>query len=87
MKITCNHPKSTKGVPVILDDDGNIMDYVQGLTDTLKALDMTREEAAQAAGYKSKRSIDKFWQAHTPSARLLNVLGMALENANNSSQS
>jgi len=31
MKITCNHSSSSYGVPVILGDDGDVMDYAPGI--------------------------------------------------------
>lgn len=79
MTITCNHSSSSYGVPVILDDSGGVLDYAEGLTETLKRLGWSREQAAIAAGYKGARSIEKFWQGVPPSAQLLNVLGVALD--------
>lgn len=79
MTITCNHPASSYGIPVILDDRGEPMDYAPGLTETLRRIGWSREEAARAAGYKSARSIEKFWQGRPPSAQLLNVLALEID--------
>lgn len=79
MKITCNHSQSSYGIPVILDDDGNVMDYVPGLNLALERLGWTRADIAEKSGYKSARSIEKFWQGVPPSAQLLNVLSVALK--------
>lgn len=79
MIITCHHPASSYGIPVILDDDGDVLDYPEGLTKTLAKVGWTREELAKRSGYKSARSIEKFWQGVPPSAQLLNVLGVELE--------
>jgi hypothetical protein len=79
MKITCHHPASSYGIPVILDDDGEPMDYTPGLKAVLKKIGWTREQAAIEAGYKSARSIEKFFQGVPPSAQLLNRLAVELD--------
>lgn len=79
MKITCNHPQSSYGVPVILNDQGAVMDYADGMTEVLKRIGWTRKQAAEAAGY-SPRTIERFWaQGEVPSAQFLNVLAMELQ--------
>jgi len=78
MTITCDHPASSYGVPVIIDDGGRVMDYAAGLTAVLDRLGWDRDRAAQEAGYRSKRSIERYWQGQPPSARLLNRLGVEL---------
>ena len=75
MQVTCLHSASKKGLPVILDDDGDVMPYAKGLTAILKYLQISRAQLAQMMGYKSARSIEKFWQGTTPPAYLLNILG------------
>lgn len=82
MGITCNHPASSHGVPVILDEDGSVMDYGPGLTAILKHLKWTRSDFAAHCGYKSARSVEKFWQGAIPPAATLNMLGAALEQTN-----
>jgi len=79
MKITCNHPTSSYGIPVILDDNEDVMDYVPGLNLALDRLGWSRQDLAERSGYKSARSIEKFWQGMPPSAQLLNVLAVAIE--------
>jgi len=78
MKITCHHCKSENGIPVILDDEGSPMSYKNGLTATLKKLCWSRKDFASRLGYKSKRSVDKFWQEAIPPAHVLNVLSVEL---------
>ncbi len=80
MTITLSHSASSYGIPVILDDQGELMDYPQGLTAALKKIGWSREQAALAAGYKTGRSIERFWQGVPPSAQLLNVLSVELDN-------
>ena len=75
MQVTCLHSSSKGGIPVILDNNGEVMGYPEGLTAVLNHLGATREQAARAAGYRSARSVEKFWQGTVPSARLLNWLG------------
>ena len=79
MKITCDHANSQHGLPVILDSDGQVMDYAPGMTAALKQINWTRDQLAKAAGYKSGRSIEKFWQGLPPSAQLLNVLALEIQ--------
>ena len=78
MKITCNHPNSSYGVPVILDDDGLPLSYPTGMNKALERIGWTREQAAKAAGY-SVRTIERYWtDGVVPSARFLNVLAAEL---------
>ncbi len=78
MEITCHHSASSYGIPVILDDDGNVMDYGPGLTAVLERLGWTRKEFAAKFGYKSVRSVDKFWSGVVPPAAILNLLDVEL---------
>lgn len=80
MKITCNHPASAGGLPVIVDDYGHTMSYPDGLTETLYRLRMSRKFLAHATGYKSAKSINRFFQSGgpDPSARLLNFVAIRL---------
>lgn len=79
MQITCNHSSSSHGIPVILDHNGNAMDYPAGLTAVLEEIGWDRKKLAEASDYKTYRSIEKFWQDVPPSAQLLNVLKVELE--------
>ena len=80
MKITCNHPASSYGQPVILADDRSVMDYGAGLTMALKTLGWSRAELSHRCGYKGRaRGVDRFWQGHIPPASVLNVVGLALD--------
>jgi hypothetical protein len=81
MKITCHHPASSHGIPVILADDGTVMDYGPGLTAVLKTLRWTRSDFASHCQYKSPRSVEKFWQGVVPPAATLNQLSVAVENS------
>jgi len=84
MKITCNHRSSLLGVPVILDDSGQVMEYSEGLEEVMYRLRWSRSELAVLSGYKSARSIHPFFQGlKVPSAQLLNVLAVALSEKEN----
>jgi len=86
MKITCNHPASSCGVPVILADDGEVLDYKLGLTETLKTLGWSRKELAENCGYKNVRSVYSFWQGVIPPATTLNILAVELDRLTNPNQ-
>lgn len=79
MKVTCNHPASSHGIPVILADDGSVMDYGPGLTAALQNLGWSRAQFAEHCGYAGPRSIEKFWQGVVPPAATLNMLGVELD--------
>jgi len=79
MRITCNHSSSSNGIPIILADDGAVMDYANGLTAALQKLGWSRSDFASHCGYKSARSVEKFWQGCVPPAATLNMLGVELD--------
>ena len=79
MKITCNHPQSSYGLPIILADGGEVMDYGPGLTAALQKLGWSRADFASHCGYQGPRSVEKFWQGAAPPAATLNMLGVELD--------
>lgn len=79
MRITCNHPQSSYGIPIILADGGEVMDYGPGLTATLQKLGWSRADFASHCGYSGPRSVEKFWQGGAPPAATLNMLGVELD--------
>jgi hypothetical protein len=79
MKITCDHSASSYGIPVILDDSGQPMDYAPGLTALLDRLGWSRADFATHCGYSGPRSVEKFWQGVVPPAATLNMLAVELE--------
>jgi len=70
---------SSYGIPVILDDSLRPMGYDAGLRAALQKLDWSRDEFAKRCGYKSSRSVEKFFQGVVPPATTLNMLGAALD--------
>ena len=79
MRTTCNHPQSSYGIPVILADDGSVMDYGPGLTAALAKIGWSRADFAAHCGYSTARSVEKFWQGVVPPAATLNMLGVELD--------
>lgn len=80
MKITCNHPASSYGIPVVLDDNGEPMEPVEGVLAAIKKLGWSRHELATRCGYSNPRSIETVLTVRKvpPSAQMLNVLAVAL---------
>ena len=79
MQVTCFHEESKGGIPVIVDDQGEVVDYPSGLTKVLDELGWSRAEFAQKMGYKNARAVEQFWQKRIPPANVLNMLELALE--------
>lgn len=77
MKITHDHPASKYGMPVILDDDGSVMDYGAGIRAIRDRLDLsTRDIAAIVGG--SPRTVEGWEQGFMPRAQALNALSLLL---------
>lgn len=55
------------------------MSYRAGLIAILERLGWTRADFARVCGYKSERSVEKFFQGATPTASTLNLLDVYLE--------
>lgn len=83
MKVTTDHPASSYGQPVILDDAGNPLDYSPGVRAVRERLGLTRAQLAEACGV-SARTVEG-WEAPGPSrppeAAALNVMGDLLRRA------
>ncbi len=77
MTITTNHSSSAHGVPIILDDVGQLLDYAEGLTMSLKVLGWSRKDLAENTN-KSLRTVEGWWQGRQIPADALNVLADAL---------
>lgn len=64
MKITTDHPSSCYGIPVILDDSGQPMDYPDGIQAVRKRLGLSTTQLGQAVG-KSRRTVENWEQGRT----------------------
>lgn len=74
MKVTIDHPASSYGVPVIIDDDGNPMDYAAGVKEIRRRLDLTAAELAAKLGV-STRTVNGWEIGRMPKTAALNMLG------------
>ena len=77
MKVTIDHPTSSYGFPVILDDDEKPMDYDAGVKAIRKTLDLSVDELGALCGV-SGRTVQGWEQGRLPTAAGLNVLGKIL---------
>lgn len=73
MKITCNHSASSYGVPVILADDGALMDYAPGIKAIRTRLGLSTQQLADLCGV-SRRTVEGWEQGRSPTAAALNVM-------------
>jgi len=73
MVITTNHSASSYGQPVILDDDGNLMDYAAGIKLLRSKLELSTSNLANVCGV-SKRTVEGWEQGRLPTAAALNVM-------------
>ena len=74
MQITINHPASSFGVPVILDDSGHPLDYADGFRRCRYRLNMSTVEIGKYLG-ASGRTVEGYEQGRTIPVAALNVLG------------
>jgi len=80
MRMTCNHPQSSYGIPVILADDGSVMDYGPGLAACIDRLGWSWADLAAFWGFSSARGVERYRQGvMVPSAANLNMLGVELD--------
>ncbi len=80
MRITCNHSQSSYGIPVILSDGGDVMDYGPGLTAAIAKLGWSWADLATFWGYSSPRGVERYRQGvMVPPAAHLNMLGVELD--------
>lgn len=77
MKITCEHSASSYGMPVILSDDGGIMDYGDGIKTLRQKLQLSTGDLAAACGV-SRRTVEGWEQGRMPDAAALNVMAQML---------
>ena len=78
MRVTTDHAASSYGVPVILDDDGQVVDSGPGIKAALERLGMSRAEFAASCGV-SVRTVEDWIYGRSTSAAALNVLAALLK--------
>jgi DNA-binding XRE family transcriptional regulator len=77
MQITTDHPASSYGLPVILDDGGQPMDYADGIRAIRARLGLSTRQLAAACGV-SHRTVENWEQGRLPSRPSLLLLAAAL---------
>jgi transcriptional regulator with XRE-family HTH domain len=82
MKITLHHPASSYGVPVILDDEGNVLSYPDGFRAIRARLGLSVGDVGALCDC-SPRTVQGWELNRPPSAAALNALGLLLEREQN----
>ena len=77
MKITCNHSSSSYGVPVILGDDEDVMDYAPGIKALRAKLGLSTQDLAEKCNV-SRRTVEGWEQGRMPDPAALNVMAQLL---------
>jgi ribosome-binding protein aMBF1 (putative translation factor) len=77
MEVTTTHATSSYGQPVILGDDGLVMDYAPGIKAIRERLELSTTELAKHCGV-SRRTVEGWEQGRLPNAAALNVIGYLL---------
>ena len=73
MRVTIKHPSSSDGQPVILGDDGLVMDYAPGIKAIRAKLGWSTQQLADACGV-SRRTVEGWESGRMPEAAPLNVM-------------
>ena len=81
MRVTTNHPASCYGFPVILDDNGEVMDYPEGVKAIRKLVGMNTTKLGELCG-ASRRTVEN-WEGgrFPPPANALNVMAELVRKA------
>jgi len=77
MRCTTDHPASSYGIPVILDDGGQVMDYAPGVKAARAKLGLTARQLGELCGV-SERTVNGWEQGRMPETAALNMLGKLL---------
>ena len=77
MNITCNHSSSSYGVPVILADGGDVMDYAPGIKAVRAKLSLSTQDLAEKCNV-SRRTVEGWEQGRMPDVAALNVMAQLL---------
>jgi DNA-binding transcriptional regulator YiaG len=73
MQVTTDHPASSYGQPVILADDGSVMDYSPGIKAIRAKTGMTTQQLADAVGV-SRRTVEGWEMGRMPSTLALRAI-------------
>lgn len=75
MQVTTKHSASSYGQPVILTDNGEVMDYAPGIKAIRDKLGLTTQSLADLCGV-SRRTVEGWEQGRMPTAAALNVMAL-----------
>ena len=78
MKVTLDHPEAKRGYPVILDDDGHIMQEHDGIEAALRKVNLSPAAFAAFCGILPTTLARYGRQSRAP-GHVLNALGMVLK--------
>jgi hypothetical protein len=78
VKVTCHHPASSHGLPVILDEEDNVLAYAAGIKAVMSTLGLRPDDLARHCGV-SVRTIHGWTQGRPVDAAPLNVMGLLLD--------
>lgn len=78
MVVTTDHSVSSYGMPVILDDNGKLMDYAPGVQAIRAKLNLSTQDLADHCGV-SRRTVEGWEQGRLPQAAALNVMASLLK--------
>ena len=73
MTITTNHSSSSHGFPVMLDDNGSVMDYGPGVKAIRDKAGLTTQQLGDAIGV-SRRTVEGWESGRMPSTLALRAL-------------
>lgn len=79
MKLSYSHPAAADGLPVFVDDRGEVMSYADGFWSVRKKFRLRAAGLAEICGV-SHRTIDGYAIGRVPSAQALNLLARYLRN-------
>lgn len=77
MRITTDHSASSYGQPVILADDGSVMDYAPGVRAARKLLDLSTADFGGRMGV-SARTVEGWEQGRVPNNTALRLMATLL---------
>lgn len=73
MRVTTNHAASSYGQPVILAEDGSVMDYGPGIKAIREKLSLSTQDLADQCGV-SRRTVEGWEQGRMPTTNALIVM-------------
>lgn len=73
MRVITDHPASSYGQPVILDDSGQVVDYATGIKAIRDKCGLITQALADLCGV-SRRTVEGWEQGRMPTAAALNVM-------------